>query len=219
MFSLVDVEDAEDGGIVMMEASVSGDFTSSEADRNIEPHVGMVFESEAAARAYYNEYAGRLGFSTRILSSRKSECDGSIISRGLGCRNILNIQKSGNNILNEGGEKRRDGCTATLLVKRENEGRWVVQKFVREHNHPLVVSLPKRRPTFDEKDKRIQELTAELRVKKRLSAAYREQLLFLMKDVETHNDHLTSKVQTVRNNLKELEAKRQELSNHNKPSL
>lgn len=143
----MDVEDAADYGTVTMDASVSGDFTSSEADRNSEPYVGMVFDSEAAARAYYSEHAGRLGFSTRILSSRKSECDGSIISRGLGCRNILNIQKSGN-ILNEGGEKRRDGCTAMLLVKRENEGRWVVQKFVRDHNHPLVVSLPKRRPAF-----------------------------------------------------------------------
>ena len=67
----------------------------------------------------------------------------------------------------------------------------------------------------DEKDKRIQELTAELRVKKRLSAAYKEQLLSLMKDVENHNEHLSTKVQVVRNNLKELEARRQELVNHN----
>lgn len=58
-------------------------------------------------------------------------------------------------------------------------------------------------------------MTAELRVKKRLSAAYREQLLILMKDVENHTDHLTSKVQMTRNNLKELEARRQQLSNHN----
>lgn len=66
----------------------------------------------------------------------------------------------------------------------------------------------------DEKDKRIQELTAELRVKKRLSAAYREQLFSIMKDVESHNEHLSTKVQVVRNNLKELEARRQELVNH-----
>lgn len=146
-FLSVDVEDTLDGCNGMIEASVEGDCTSCEADRNAEPYVGMVFDSEAAARVCYNEYAGRAGFSTRILSSRKSERDGSIISRGLGCRNILNIQKSGN-ISNEGGEKRRDGCTAMLLLKRENGGSWVVRKFVRDHNHPLVVSLPKRRPTF-----------------------------------------------------------------------
>ncbi|KAK4433802.1 protein FAR1-RELATED SEQUENCE 5 [Sesamum alatum] len=217
-FLPVDVEDRLDGGGKgMIETSVVADLTSCEVDRKGEPYEGMIFESEAAARAYYDEYAGRAGFLTRVLSSRKSERDGSLISRGLGCKNILHVQKSGS-ISSEAGEKRRDGCTAMLLVKKESAGRWVVRKFVRDHNHPLVVSLPKRRPTFDEKDKRIQELTAELRVKKRLSAAYREQLLILVKDVENHNDHLTSKVQIIRNNLKELEARRQELLNHNKRS-
>ncbi|KAL7128114.1 hypothetical protein ABFS83_14G294200 [Erythranthe nasuta] len=220
-FLVVDMEDALDRGNGMTEASVVGEVTSCQADINTEstePYEGMTFESDSAARAYYDNYAGRAGFLTRVLSSRKSERDGSIISRGLGCRNILNAQKVCN-ISNEAGEKRRDGCTAMLLIKRENGGRWVVRKFVRDHNHPLVASLPKRRPTYDEKDKRIQELTAELRIKKRLSAAYREQLLILMKDVDSHNDHLTSKVQIIRNNLKELEATRQELSLHNKPSL
>lgn len=143
----MDVEDASDDGNGMIEASVAGEITSCQAETNSEPYEGMTFESDAAARAYYDEYAGRAGFSTRILSSRKSERDGSIISRGLGCRNILNVQKSGS-ISNAVGEKRRDGCTAMLLVKRESEGRWVVQKFVRDHNHPLLVSLPKRRPTY-----------------------------------------------------------------------
>ncbi|KAG6406071.1 hypothetical protein SASPL_133668 [Salvia splendens] len=217
-FLSVDADAALDGGNGLMEASVPGDVTTPEAERNAEPYVGMVFETEAAARAYYNEYAGRAGFLTRIISSCKSEGDGSFVSRGFGCRNIPTSQKTGN-MSNEGGQKQRGGCTATLLVKRENGGRWVVKKFVRDHNHPLVVSLPRRCPTFDEKDKRIQELTAEIRVKKRLSAAYREQLLILMKDVESHTDHITSKVQMTRNNLKELEERRQQLSNHNKPSL
>ncbi|XP_042006474.1 protein FAR1-RELATED SEQUENCE 5-like isoform X1 [Salvia splendens] len=214
----MDVDAALDGGNGLMEASVQGDVTSREAERNAEPYVGMVFETEAAARAYYNEYAGRAGFLTRIISSSKSEGDGSFVSCGFGCRSIPTSQKTGN-VSNEGGQKRRGGCTATLLVKQDNGGRWVVKKFVRDHDHPLVVSLPRRCPTFDEKDKRIQELTAEIRVKKRLSAAYREQLLILMKDVESHTDHITSKVQMTRNNLKELEERRQQLSNHKKPSL
>lgn len=146
-FLSVDVEATLDGGNGLMEASVAGDFTTREAERNAEPHVGMVFETEAAARTYYNEYAGRAGFLTRIISSRKSERDGSVVSRGLGCRNSPNIQKSGN-ISSEGGQKRRDGCTAMLLIKRESGGRWIVRKFVRDHNHPLVALLPKRRPTF-----------------------------------------------------------------------
>lgn len=55
------------------------------------------------------------------------------------------------------------------------------------------------------------ELTAELRVKKRLSAAYREQLLAFMKDVEGHNEHLSTKVQLVLDNLSEFEAKKKEV--------
>ena len=146
-FFSVDADAALDGGNGLMEASVPGDVTTGEAERNEEPYVGMVFETEAAARAYYNEYAGRAGFLTRIISSSKSEGDGSFVSRGFGCRNVPTNQKTGN-MSNEGGQKRRGGCTATLLVKRENGGRWVVKKFVRDHNHPLVVSLPRRCPTF-----------------------------------------------------------------------
>ncbi|GMP78553.1 hypothetical protein CsSME_00034461 [Camellia sinensis var. sinensis] len=173
----------------------------------------MLFDSEEAARTFYDEYATRVGFVTRVLSSRKSERDGSIISRGLGCRASPENQKPERVTLQK-RDRRREGCTAMILVKREKPGRWVVRKFVRDHNHPLVVSLPNRRPTHDEKDKKIQELTAELRVKKRLSGAYRDQLLSLMKDVENHNEHLSTKVQVVRNNLKELEAKRKELLLH-----
>lgn len=44
-------------------------------------------------------------------------------------------------------EKRREGCTAMILVEREA---WevVVRKFVRDHTHLLVISLQKRCPTF-----------------------------------------------------------------------
>ncbi|XP_051145667.1 protein FAR1-RELATED SEQUENCE 5-like isoform X2 [Andrographis paniculata] len=202
----------------MIESSFTGDLTSFESDKHSGPYEGMVFDSEAAAKAYYNEYAARAGFSTRVLSSHKSEHDGSVISRGLGCRNNSNVQKSGN-VCSDAGEKREDGCAAVFVIKRESEGKWIVRKFVRDHNHPLVVSSPKRWLTFDEKDKRIQELTAELRIKKRLSAAYKEQLLILMKDVENHNDHLTSKIHIIRNNLTELEGRRQEFSGNTKPNF
>ncbi|KAI3738951.1 hypothetical protein L2E82_29251 [Cichorium intybus] len=74
-------------------------------------------------------------------------------------------------------------------------------------NNQEPCEVSRRRSTFDEKDKRIQELTAELRVKKRLSAVYREQLLGLMKDVDGHNEHLSLKVKVVRNNLKKLEGR------------
>ncbi|XP_024982773.1 protein FAR-RED IMPAIRED RESPONSE 1-like isoform X2 [Cynara cardunculus var. scolymus] len=190
--------------IEKLEVPVQGELSLCEADKNQEPCEGMLFDSEEAARAFYDDYAGRMGFVTRVLSSRKSERDGTIISRGLGCRGESENHKN-ESIMVQKKNKGREGCMAMILVKREKPGNWVVRKFVREHNHPLHVSISKRRPAFDEKDKRIQELTAELRVKKRLSAAYREQLLALMKDVDGHNEHISTKVQLVRNNLKKLE--------------
>lgn len=191
-----------------METSAGGEVALCEKDKNQEPCEGLLFESEEAARAFYDEYAARVGFVTRVLSSRKSERDGSIISRGLGCRRGANCQKTESAAIQK-RDKRREGCTAMILVKRARPGRWIVKKFVRDHTHPLVVSLPKRRSSFDGKDKKIQELTAELRVKKRSSAAYREQLVTIMKDVEGHNENLSVKVQVVLNNLKVIEAKRQ----------
>ncbi|XP_057956977.1 protein FAR1-RELATED SEQUENCE 5-like isoform X4 [Malania oleifera] len=199
-----------DDGIERTETSAGGEVISCERETNQEPFEGMLFESEEAAKAFYDGYARRIGFLTRILSSRKSERDGSIISRGLGCKGGSDNKKA-ERIQTQRRNKRREGCTAMLLVKREKPGRWIVRKFVKDHNHPLVVAAQKSHQTFDERDKKIQELTAELRVKKRLSAAYREQLHTFMKEVEDHNEHISSKAQVVLDNLKELEAKRQEL--------
>ncbi|XP_062173394.1 protein FAR1-RELATED SEQUENCE 5-like isoform X2 [Alnus glutinosa] len=124
-----------------METSAGGEPNTCivVVDTNQEPCVGMHFESEEAARAFYDEYAKRVGFGTRVLSSRKSERDRSIISRGLGCRGASVNRK-------QGGQ--REVCTAMILLKREKSGRWVVRKFVRDHNHPLMVQLRKSRRTL-----------------------------------------------------------------------
>lgn len=66
----------------------------------------------------------------------------------------------------------------------------------------------------DEKDKKIQELTTELRNKKRLCATYQEQLNAFMKMVEEHSEQLSKKVQNVVDNLKEFEPIEKELLPH-----
>ncbi|KAM6566768.1 hypothetical protein CsatA_025896 [Cannabis sativa] len=206
-----------------------------EGGSDVELHEGMEFESEEAGRAFYDDYARQKGFLTRVLSSRKSERDGSIISRGLGCRGLPDSRTKVD--IQQG--RQRDVCTAMILLKREKNGIWVVRKFVSEHNHPLGIELQKghrilkwRRHSGieglgpwgfglwrvdgllnifkDDKDKKIQELTAELRVKKRLSAAYREQLLAVLKDVEEHNGNVSNKVKLVYENLRKLESKMQQ---------
>lgn len=58
----------------------------------------------------------------------------------------------------------------------------------------------------DEKDRKIQELTLELRNKRRLCAAYKEQLTAFLEIIEEHSEQITMKVQNVMNNLKEYES-------------
>ncbi|KAK6930557.1 FAR1 DNA binding domain [Dillenia turbinata] len=200
-----------DEGAEVMERSVGIDSVSlsDEGDTILEPYEGMEFESEEAAKVFYDEYARRVGFVMRVMSCRRSEVDGRILARRLGCN------KEGYCVSIRGklGQVRkprpstREGCKAMILVKYEKSGKWVVTKFIKEHNHPLVISSRDVRQTMDEKDRKIQELSTELRNKKRLCAVYQEQLIAFMKDVEEHNDQLTRKVQVIVNNLQKFEHK------------
>ncbi|KAM7475236.1 hypothetical protein LguiB_022479 [Lonicera macranthoides] len=113
-----------------------------EGDPDLEPYEGMEFESEEAAKAFYNSYARRVGFSTRVSSSRRSRKDGAIIQRSFVCA------KEGFRNLNERRTKDREikrprtitrvGCKASLSVKIQDSGKWVVSGFVKGHNHELV---------------------------------------------------------------------------------
>ncbi|KAL2348727.1 hypothetical protein Fmac_002727 [Flemingia macrophylla] len=111
-------------------------------DPNLEPCHGMEFESEEAAKAFYNSYARRVGFSTRVSMSRRSRRDGSIIQRSFVCaKEGFRVEKEKHSV--DGRVKRpraetRVGCKAMLVVKIQDSGRWVVSSFVKEHNHELV---------------------------------------------------------------------------------
>ncbi|XP_043722912.1 protein FAR1-RELATED SEQUENCE 5-like isoform X3 [Telopea speciosissima] len=131
------------------ESSCGAASIVSVGDVNTEPFEGMVFESVEAAKMFYDEYAKRVGFVTRIVSSRRSERDGSIISRQLACNKEgfnLNSQRVGRVQIRK-RESKREGCMAMILVKREKPGKWVVTKLLRDHNHPLAVSPMKGHPT------------------------------------------------------------------------
>lgn len=111
-------------------------------DEILEPYVGMEFDSEDAARKCYMGYARRVGFVVRIMQRRRSRTDGTTLARRLGC-NKQGFSPNSKGI--NGPEKKprpsaREGCKATILVKMEKSGKWVVTRFVKEHNHPLVVT-------------------------------------------------------------------------------
>ncbi|KAJ9189196.1 hypothetical protein P3X46_000520 [Hevea brasiliensis] len=212
-----------DKGIEIAESSAGQELVLQDSDSIVrggdsivEPHEGMEFESEDAAKIFYDEYARRVGFVMRVMSCRRSERDGRILARRLGCNKegyCVSIRGKFGNV-RKPRSSTREGCKAMIHVKFDKSGKWVITKFVKDHNHPLVVAPREARQTMSEKDKKIQELTMELRNKKRLCATYQEQLTAFMKIVEGHSDQLSKKVQNVVRNLKEFESIEQELLQH-----
>ncbi|KAK9112376.1 hypothetical protein Scep_019895 [Stephania cephalantha] len=134
------VEDDDDD--MMDSSSISRELYIPEGETNLEPFEGMEFESEEAAKAFYNSYARRVGFSTRVSKSRHSRKDGAIIQRSFVCaKEGFRVERD--RAGNEGKVKRpravtRVGCKAMLAVKIQDSGQWVVSGFVKEHNHELV---------------------------------------------------------------------------------
>ncbi|XP_043708615.1 protein FAR1-RELATED SEQUENCE 5-like isoform X2 [Telopea speciosissima] len=126
----------------MVESSAGRELYIPEGDMNFEPYEGMEFESEEAAKAFYNSYARRVGFSTRVSMSRRSRRDGAIIQRSFVCaKEGFRVEKDRHG--RESKVKRpravtRVGCKAMLVVKIQESGKWVVSSFEKEHNHELV---------------------------------------------------------------------------------
>ncbi|KAL3573116.1 hypothetical protein D5086_027020 [Populus alba] len=180
-----------------------------------EPDVGMEFESEDAARRFYTEYARRVGFVVRVMQRRRSGIDGRTLARRLGC----NKQGfSPNHRTDVGPDKKprpsaRDGCKATILVKMEKSGKWVVTRFEKDHNHPLVVTTSGFSSSGD-KDKKIEELTQELEHQEQLCETYREKLLSFMNNVVEEAEELASKIQVIVDSVRKVEWEVQKFSRH-----
>lgn len=139
-----------DEGARAVESSAGADLVVCETEMVVEPYEGMEFESEDAAKIFYDEYARQVGFVMRVMSCRRSERDGKILARRLGCN------KEGHCVSIRGkfGPVRkprastREGCKAMIHVKYDKSGKWVITKFVKDHNHPLVVSPREARQTM-----------------------------------------------------------------------
>ncbi|GFP97582.1 protein far1-related sequence 3 [Phtheirospermum japonicum] len=108
------------------EIDASGNSILQDDDDRVfpEPHVGMEFDSEHAAKIFYDDYAKHVGFTTRVQFDR-SKPD----FREFSC------------------SKKRAGesCEAVLRIELRGENKWVVTKLVKDHNHSKLHCLrPKR---------------------------------------------------------------------------
>ncbi|KAJ9697583.1 hypothetical protein PVL29_009420 [Vitis rotundifolia] len=191
---------------------------------DVEPYVGMEFKSREDAREFYIAYGRHTGFTVRIHHNRRSRIDNNVIGQDFVCsregfREKKYIYRK-DRILPP-PPITREGCSAMLRVAIRDGPKWVITKFVKEHNHKLM--SPSKVPwrgsgknfvSEDEKDRRIQELTLELNNErqkcKRQCAAYQEQLRLVLKDIEEHTDHLSRGVEDAVQKVRDLENEHQQ---------
>ncbi|XP_054815570.1 protein FAR1-RELATED SEQUENCE 3-like [Prosopis cineraria] len=95
-------------------------------DADMKPQVGMLFETEDAARSFYDAYARREGFSTHVGQFSRMNPDGPIVTWDFSCTREVFKRK---NI---------ESCNAMLRIERKDANSWIVTKFVEDHNHSLA---------------------------------------------------------------------------------
>ncbi|KAL5567076.1 hypothetical protein UlMin_030240 [Ulmus minor] len=181
--------------------------------KGIEPYVGQLFDTEEAAHSFYSRYGMRMGFITRIHDLYRSKQDGTIIGRTLVCN------KQGYRRSNKCDEKNRKpgnptrvGCKAMLSVRRLSTGKWVVNKFVKEHTHSLAAycengSINDHTPFLQTESARIRELTQQLLLERKRCASFRKIIDLLFNHIEEHTQGLSKTIQSTVDQVKEIESK------------
>lgn len=111
---------------VVTENASDREMAALENDSSSKPSVGMKFESEDAAKNFYDAYSRRVGFTTHVGKFSRSKPDGQIVSWDFACSREVFKRK---NI---------ESCNAMFRVERKDTDTWVVTKFVEEHNHSIV---------------------------------------------------------------------------------
>jgi len=114
-----------------------------EEDTELTPCEGMEFESEDAARDFYSTYARNAGFRIRISRYTRSRRDNSIISRRIVCsKEGFHETRACDGLQSDQKQHERAGtrvgCKAMIMIKNFEPGKWIVTKFVKNHNHGPV---------------------------------------------------------------------------------
>ncbi|KAK8957163.1 Protein FAR1-RELATED SEQUENCE 3 [Platanthera zijinensis] len=116
------------------------DFVHSGVEETkLEPVLGMEFQSDEAAKTFYNEYARRLGFPFRVGRSRRSKgAEEVLIMKRFVCSKEGIYRKKPSNEATRKRERisMREGCKAMMEVIREGN-HWLVSKLDKAHNHHL----------------------------------------------------------------------------------
>lgn len=106
-----------------------------------EPHIGMEFKSREDAREFYAGYGRRTGFTVRIHHNRRSRINNMVIGQDFVCskegfREKKYVHRK-DRVLPP-PPITREGCSAMLRLALRDGDKWVVTKFIKEHNHELM---------------------------------------------------------------------------------
>lgn len=130
-----------------------GAMVDAEEDVLLEPLSGMEFNSHGEAYAFYQEYARTMGFNTAIQNSRRSKTTREFIDAKFACSRYgtkREYDKSLNRPRGRQGNKQdpdsattrkacaKTDCKASMHVKRRSDGKWIIHRFEKEHNHELL---------------------------------------------------------------------------------
>ncbi|CAM8986454.1 unnamed protein product [Rhodiola kirilowii] len=127
------------------------DLVDFKEDSNLEPISGMEFESHGEAYSFYQEYARSNGFNTAIQNSRRSKTSREFIDAKFACSrygtkreydksfNRPRARQAKQEPNNSAGRRScaKTDCKASMHVKRRPDGKWVIHRFIKEHNHEL----------------------------------------------------------------------------------
>lgn len=108
----------------MMENVNDQEMAVTKGSSDGEPYLGMEFESEEAAKVFYDAYATHMGFIMRVDAFRRSMRDGKVVWRRLVCNKEgfrkLRPRRSENR---KPRAVTREGCKAMIVVKKEKTGK------------------------------------------------------------------------------------------------
>ncbi|KAK3034222.1 hypothetical protein RJ639_032802 [Escallonia herrerae] len=195
----------------------------------LEPFTGMTFTSLDDARDFYYEYAKRTGFTIRTNRIRHSLKNTAIIGRDFVCsregfRSAKHALRKDRVLPPK--PVTREGCKAMIRLAARNGDKWLVTKFVGQHNHKLMTSCGSSgelpiinilsevtdhisdgddgygMSMMEEKDKKIQDLFGELQQERERSAAFQRQLHAIIKDLEEHSEFMSVRVEDIVKNMK-----------------
>lgn len=153
-----ETEGASSAGSIEKEHAIECDPTANvgpaaetqEESIVVDPFVGMEFDSETKAKEFYENYAMRVGFGSKVHSSRSCKSRGrTFVHFACDRQGSKNLYKKLKREEVPGGAeiKRRPerantrcGCLAGMKIKLNTSGKWTVCEVELQHNHSVSPS-------------------------------------------------------------------------------